>query len=185
MRPMDAGTAAILGALVGSVTTIGAALATGWFQRESARISAKAEHQRQLLESRTQAYSSLKAAAEKLPSHVRVLTWEEHGVPRPLVTDDYVARVEEAHKELSSAVTRIAFTGPKPVRNAAVKIQEVADLICFHVRVLWFIDRQTVPLPEQIEESTRVIASAITALRAGMLDFMSCAHDALQDAMGA
>lgn len=56
----------MLGALAGSVATIGAALATGWAQREGARITARSEHRRQRLEPRTAIYKEFISHATQL-----------------------------------------------------------------------------------------------------------------------
>lgn len=65
---MDAGIAAIGGALAGALATLGAAFVTGWVQREGARISVQAEYRNELRQPRREAYREFISAATQLSS---------------------------------------------------------------------------------------------------------------------
>ncbi|MDT3724263.1 hypothetical protein ROS62_04925 [Streptomyces sp. DSM 41972] len=55
---MNAVVAALLGTLLGALATIGAAVVSGWAQREGARISARAQHVKDRHEPRREAYKA-------------------------------------------------------------------------------------------------------------------------------
>jgi hypothetical protein len=63
---MDAGLAAVLGALAGAVATTGAAFATGWATREQAKIAARGEHRRQRRDARHGVYKEFISTASEL-----------------------------------------------------------------------------------------------------------------------
>ncbi|MEV5596007.1 hypothetical protein [Streptomyces sp. NPDC052496] len=63
---MDAGWAAVLGAVAGALATTGAALVTGWASREQARIAARAEHVRQRREPRREIYHGFLAVTSEV-----------------------------------------------------------------------------------------------------------------------
>lgn len=69
LRSMDAGVAAVLGALAGAVATTGAAFATGWSAREQAKIAARGEHRRQRRDSRQEVYEEFISTASAQEAH--------------------------------------------------------------------------------------------------------------------
>lgn len=109
---MDAGLAAIGGALVGAVGAFATAWVGSHVQWKSARLSARAEHIRQRHESREASYKALLSAVSTLQ---RAL----HGGPNHVAnwlsqyTDDYLVTVEAATHVLLEAVEDIEVRATK------------------------------------------------------------------------
>jgi hypothetical protein len=123
---MDAGTAAVLGALAGSVATIGAALATGWAQREGARISARAEHRRQRREPRRDAYKEFIAEISRMRSQVRAIS-DGAGFPPREVDQEMLRDLRRVADAIKAKSTDVALAGPRTVTEIAIEIEAVAS----------------------------------------------------------
>lgn len=119
---MDAGLAAVCGALAGSLGTIGAALATGRAQRAGAEIAARAEHRKARREPREAAY-------KKYATSVAVLMdWEYY--------DDEPNQDDELHPillDIRQAWTDVLFAGPKRVTAPADHLMDAC--VAFRVAV--------------------------------------------------
>ncbi|MFD8955698.1 hypothetical protein ACFV0W_01890 [Streptomyces anulatus] len=109
---MDAGLAAVCGALAGSVATIGAALATGWSQREGARIAARSAYAKEQRQPRHDAYRSL------MQNATEVADTSIEGVDNEtmLLVSEKLATVEEAWLEIS-------LLGPPAVLRRASQVR--------------------------------------------------------------
>ncbi|MEV7579819.1 hypothetical protein [Streptomyces erythrochromogenes] len=131
---MDAGLAAVLGALAGSVATIGASVATGWSAREQAKTAARAEHVRQRRDARQAVYEELITAAHAHKDLTKLLL-----APAPEEFDDLermrilppgmdlmaVIRESDAlHENVKKISTRVQLAGPKEVSSAADLVEE-------------------------------------------------------------
>ncbi|WP_405756414.1 hypothetical protein [Streptomyces sp. NBC_00073] len=131
---MDAGLAAVLGALAGSVATIGASVATGWSAREQARTAARAEHLRQRRDARQAVYEELITAAHAHSDLTKLLL-----APTPEEFDDLermrllppgmdlIAVIRESkalHENVKKISTRVQLAGPKEVSTAAALVDE-------------------------------------------------------------
>ncbi|WP_217134815.1 hypothetical protein [Streptomyces sp. AC558_RSS880] len=127
---MDAGLAAVLGALAGSVATIGAALATGWAQREGARITARSEHRRQRLESRSAVYKQFLLRANDLRAAILPHA-ENPGVRISFHVD--IERVELAANKVREVWSDVALAGPQSVAKCANSIRVASYLILISV----------------------------------------------------
>ncbi|MEU6391058.1 hypothetical protein [Streptomyces sp. NPDC046939] len=129
---MDAGLAAVLGALAGSVATIGAALATGWSAREQARMAARAEHVRQRRDSRQAVYEEFIDAAEEHANLTKILL-----APAPQDFDDLerlrilppgmdlaatISESKSLHEKVRKTATRVQIAGPKEVSTAVAVV---------------------------------------------------------------
>ncbi|MEU0423901.1 hypothetical protein ABZ235_09815 [Streptomyces canus] len=146
---MDAGLAAVLGALAGSVATIGAALATGWSAREQGKLAARAEHLRQRRDARQAIYEEFIAAVQ---AHSELTKFLQAPVPQDL---DDLARLrilpegknliwaaEESnslYSNVRSLATRVQLAGPQEVSAAAysvnVKCRQVSGVVeVLHIR---------------------------------------------------
>lgn len=68
---MDAGLAAVCGALAGTFGTIGTAFATGWWQRQNAQLTVRAEHRREQRQPRYDAYKAFSSACAELAELAR------------------------------------------------------------------------------------------------------------------
>ncbi|MCD9879676.1 hypothetical protein [Streptomyces guryensis] len=127
---MDAGVAAVLGALAGAVATTGAAFATGWSAREQAKIAARGEHRRQRRDSRQVVYEEFIATATTQEAHAARFFLAP--VPTDQETFDLALRGSgnadaealwnECHRrwtELLKLSTRVKLAGPRMMSEAA------------------------------------------------------------------
>ncbi|MCX4687228.1 hypothetical protein OG401_23470 [Kitasatospora purpeofusca] len=113
---MDAGLAAVCGALAGSVATIGAAFATGRAQREGARIGARVEHRKERRMPRQEAYKRLMSAASEIRSIRK----------SPVPGESEPQRAYQANKDVKLAWEDIALLGPDDVSRAASELRDLA-----------------------------------------------------------
>ncbi|WP_406740157.1 hypothetical protein [Streptomyces atratus] len=74
---MNAVLATLLGTLAGAIATIGAATATGWAQREGARIAARANHRTERRQPRHDAYAAVLKAAMAIRERVDLESYED------------------------------------------------------------------------------------------------------------
>jgi hypothetical protein len=133
---MDAGLAAVLGALAGSVATIGAALATGWAQRESVRITARSEHRRERREPRQTVYGEFISLLFELRNVV---------APLAVVTDDgFTDQVNQipvdqcvnlADRIVGKSID-VALSGPAEVTRRAGNLQALGFMLAVAVRAV-------------------------------------------------
>ncbi|MCF3119693.1 hypothetical protein IPZ68_08215 [Streptomyces arenae] len=113
---MDAGLAAVCGALAGSVATIGAALAAGWAQREGARIAARSVYQKEQRQPRMDAYRSLITHAAYL-AELEVFDPSDMSGPASM-------RIEG----IEAAWLEISLIGPASVLAASSNVRRCALL---------------------------------------------------------
>jgi hypothetical protein len=119
---MDAGLAAVCGALAGSLGTIGAALASGRAQRAGAEIAARAEHRKSRRDPREAAYKDYAASVAVL------LDWEYY--------DDEPSQDDELHPllvDIRKAWTEVIFAGPLAVKGPADRLMDAC--VAFRVAV--------------------------------------------------
>ncbi|MFF3774321.1 hypothetical protein [Streptomyces sp. NPDC002232] len=130
---MDAGLAAVLGALAGSVATIGAAMTTGWAQREGVRITARAEHRKERREPRHGAYRDFIAVASRMNDHVAILTVSYESFPSERIDEAFSARCEEAADAVKEKWVEVALAGPKGIAETASKLERLGNALAFRV----------------------------------------------------
>ncbi|MFD3638727.1 hypothetical protein [Streptomyces griseus] len=123
---MDAGLAAVCGALAGAIGAVGAAWATSNAQLKSARLAARAEHLRQRRDTRSVHYRELITAVSDLLAHLR----SGQSVGRPLFrfTNDYLNDMKSLCQNVRSKVEDVALAGPPEVRNAAYRIRRAMEI---------------------------------------------------------
>jgi hypothetical protein len=177
---MDAGTAAVLGALAGSVATIGAALATGWAQREGARIAARAEHRRERRGPRQDVYKEFISAASAFRAESRRYTYLEI---MPDVIDDYeVNSVGEAASAMKDCALSVALAGPRRVSQEAIKIENLAKELAADVKLLQLATGYTGEGRERVERDyRRNILKAARKVDQAIDGFLLRAQAALDD----
>ncbi|MEV5374998.1 hypothetical protein AB0L26_03340 [Streptomyces nondiastaticus] len=124
---MDAGLAAVLGALAGSVATIGAAVATGWAQREEARIAARSEHKRERREPRHEVYRQFISEANHMGQQAGVYSSLGAALTPDYFTEDRTRRVHEMARLIEAKATEAALAGPKEITESALKIAQLAS----------------------------------------------------------
>lgn len=151
---MDAGTAAVLGALAGSVATIGAALATGWAQREGARIAARAEHRRERREPRLAIYKEFISVATAFRSESSPYTIPEL-IPDNL-EKEAADSISEAAAELKKSATDVALAGPRRVSKEAIRIERLGNELATSVRLfVHFAPRANAAIDEKLFQRMR------------------------------
>ncbi|MGA5566775.1 hypothetical protein ACPCUV_37185 [Streptomyces platensis] len=110
---MDAGLAAVLGALAGAVATVAATLVTGRMSRDQAEFAAKVEHVRQRREGRELAYRGFVSAATKVRDLYLGEVWGEQ------TPEGFVAAVSELEDRWLDAT----LAGPSDLAELATMIR--------------------------------------------------------------
>ncbi|MGW3588194.1 hypothetical protein [Streptomyces fungicidicus] len=129
---MDAGLAAVLGALAGAVATTGAAFATGWSTREQAKITARAEHRRQRRDARQAVYEEFMEATDAMIYAIPIAVGPD---PKPLSEVTAMRDIASArHIAIRSLRTKIQLAGPTSVANAASKVTTTALFFTLSLR---------------------------------------------------
>ncbi|MEU1018070.1 hypothetical protein [Streptomyces sp. NPDC005898] len=106
---MDAGLAAVCGALAGSLGTIGASFAAGWWQRESAQMAVRADHKKEQRQPRYDAYKAFSSACAELAEISR-----SHG------TEDEAFQIARTlENEVKAQWVEISLLGPAYVLEPA------------------------------------------------------------------
>ncbi|WP_217549584.1 hypothetical protein [Streptomyces sp. GbtcB6] len=158
---MDAGTAAVLGALAGSLATIGAALATGWAQREGARIAARAEHRRERREPRLAAYKEFISVASEFREQSTFLA----------VSDFILEELDEARADslfqasraIKNSALEASLAGPQRVSKEVIKIQRLSGELSSNASLL----KHTMDNPETVNQrlQRRFLKQTVTTAR--------------------
>ncbi|MGW6604231.1 hypothetical protein [Streptomyces sp. NPDC055036] len=181
---MDAGLAAVCGALAATVATIGAAFATGRSQRETARIAAHTEHHRQRREPRLAVYRAFIAATEGLR---KAIGQREPG-PHALAdfTSAYVRGCRDRASDMKSVWFDIALAGPKHVSTLAEELAQSADVISSLCVELGHIreDREKDPaakLPPHTDALLISFEQTVQPLMESLSAFIEAARDTLDD----
>ncbi|MEU3074388.1 hypothetical protein [Streptomyces laurentii] len=115
---MDAGLAAVLGAVAGASGAVGAGLVTGISQWKTAKFGARAEHTRQRREFRQASYRKFIEAHWAFAEIVDSFYFEQDPTPE-IFTSQTADRLEEAMKGVQTAFLDVALAGPKEVAHAA------------------------------------------------------------------
>ncbi|MEV0480065.1 hypothetical protein AB0I69_05500 [Streptomyces sp. NPDC050508] len=175
---MDAGTAAVLGALAGSVATIGAALATGWAQREGARITARSEHRSQRREPRQAIYREFIAVGSLMRNHTSPYSLGEEYIPNEL-DEDHRNRIFEAAQVLKNKAFDVALSGPEQVTKVAIRIEHLSWELA---AILGALEQLNIPGNEQQRQRIRAhVARTAGDLGKELDSFVLAAQKALDD----
>lgn len=155
---MDAGLAAVLGALAGAVATTGAAFATGWSAREQAKMAARAEHLRQRRDARQAVYEEFIAAAAAHSDLTKILLLpapEDFDdierlrlLPDGMDLQDVIRESKSLHKNLREIATRVQIAGPKEVSTAATAVEDKSRDVTASLGVM------PVPAPVEVPDWT-------------------------------
>lgn len=179
---MDAGLAAVLGALAGSSATIGAALATGWAQRESARIVARAEHRRERRQPREAAYEEFIADAAELNSQIIGFTLSDP-LPR-MYSDDDMQHLRETVWALNEKATKVALKGPRDVGQAAMQLGKLAGFLMLPLSQLQGEMRTSPPdgeISTVAESALRQVSHSAKEFDRSLNSFILMAQESLDD----
>ncbi len=124
--PMDAGLAAVLGALAGAGGAVGAGLIAGVSQWKTAKLGARAEHTRQRRESRQIAYAKFIEAHMEFAQLLHPLRFES--VPRrELFTSEAARKVDAACDRVQLTFIDVALCGPRKVTQVADEQRKVSN----------------------------------------------------------
>jgi hypothetical protein len=180
---MDAGIAAVLGALAGSVATIGAALATGWAQREGARIVARSEHRRERREPRHEAYRDLIEAATALTDATAQYNFFDAEMPSDLhLQDADIAGFLEKRVLVKKAAISVALVGPQGVSETAMKVAELSNELFTYVTALTGLNNAEEPADDRTwNYATKKATRLHKEYAATVNQFVSRAQAALDD----
>lgn len=138
---MDAGLAAVLGALAGAIGTTLAGLAAGRASREQAEITARSEHRRQRQGPRESVYLELLSAVSSLREHVypHVFGYEE--MDRPPLTAEVCREANGRAQAVRSAWLSVTLAGPQAVLETATEIEHSARQLAHHLQVMFFLSK--------------------------------------------
>ncbi|MFD5567981.1 hypothetical protein [Streptomyces cadmiisoli] len=182
---MDAGTAAVLGALAGSVATIGAALATGWAQREGARITARSEHRRERREPRHNVYKEFIAEASRMRNLVGVFAIGAEMIDRiPLrfLSDEFISDLFNLSDIVKSKSTDAALAGPREIAEAATRVANLSHELVIDLKALKEVSEDDESHDGQfLRHVQEVTYASARAFRNSLDEFILCAQAALDD----
>jgi hypothetical protein len=180
---MDAGLAAVLGALAGSMATIGAAFATGWAQREGTRITARAAHVKDRRQPRHDAYRALIQAAIDLQRRVTLQEGYDDMTPE---------EVKNFDREITARWLDISLLGPRTAIVYAGRVQDASlavikkAMLSRNLRARIFNEEHANEEAENAvrdsyEDSVHVLFSAVDDLTNAVNDFAFSASETLDD----
>lgn len=137
---MDAGLAAVCGALAGSIATIGAAFTAGYWQQQSAQMVVRAEHRRLRGEPRTQVYEDFAKAVASL----RIFAVVEppgpfmnlSAVPMETFTEEFSTSCGEKVKEISTLCLKVELAGPTSVAEIARELETNCNALSLSAKSL-------------------------------------------------
>ncbi|MEU0339412.1 hypothetical protein ABZ092_10585 [Streptomyces bobili] len=135
---MDAGLAAVLGALAGAVGTTMAGMATGWASREQAKITARSEHLRQRREPRQVAYGDLLRAAAALRDHMMPmygLPPEEVQVARPELNGEFCNQGQTLALAIRESWLNVVLAGPVSLAEGAEAVEHAASRLSLYCQL--------------------------------------------------
>ncbi|MDF3300195.1 hypothetical protein [Streptomyces tropicalis] len=118
---MDQGLAAVLGAAVGVVGTLGTACFTYLATRQQTRDRERVEHGQWLRQQRQQAYENFLIAYDRFAAAATAVEDALQG-PRTEGYEDYVAALKDAMDAFGSARVRVAVAGPHFASQSAGRI---------------------------------------------------------------
>jgi len=167
---MDAGTAAICGALAGSAGTVLAALATGWAQRESSRIGVRAEYQRDRRQSRHENYRKFIAAADEIKD-LTLYQWTPLTGPET-TTPEEIVRITELANELRAILVEVQLAGP-------TRVIEIAGTVYVACKQLSMTLEGLTGLPEATGQPDRTLA------RESLCEWTRASANLLSESLGA
>ncbi|WP_164274356.1 hypothetical protein [Streptomyces rubrogriseus] len=180
---MDAGLAAVCGALAGALGAVGAAWATSRAQWKSARLTVRAEHLRQRHDNRAAHYKTLLSAVSDLQGALNGGSYFP-GNELHRFTEEYCDAVETCVKKLRDAVENVALFGPREPRDLAIRIFRTAEITMWAVFELGSINSAsgvTYPEPEDVRRSLTTVRSGKDNLSELLDAFSESARVALDD----
>ncbi|MEU8988535.1 hypothetical protein AB0C98_19160 [Streptomyces sp. NPDC048558] len=177
---MDAGLAAVLGALAGAVATTGAAFATGWATREQARIAARAEHTRQRRDARQAVYEEFIEQTGALMD--RAIEYSDSSAPTWVQIQAAEVEVWASWESVKGVFTKVRLAGPEYVTQRAIAVRKACILVAVRMTAV-----KQAPLPVRVRDAELFAAKraelseSLTQLIMEHGDFIRAAQAALDD----
>lgn len=143
IRPMDAGVAAVLGAVVGALGTGGAGITAALLSKSQVRMQIEAEHARAIREPRKAAYAAFAEAAKKdyerlgraLPMLVRASRYESQRADALAAVGEIIDEsLHDVAAVLEEREAHVYMEGPGRVIDSTLDVNE--GLIAFRTAVL-------------------------------------------------
>lgn len=186
---MDAGLAAVLGAVAGALGTALAGVSTGWASQQQAKIAARSAHQLERRQSRENAYRAFMRTADALHEHVIPMasSWEVTGgfVLRLTPTQDFCDQAAAHDQALREAWLEVSLLGPSSVLDPAASVLELAKDVsngCSLVFALSQIDLSEEPeMRDEITSARQQTRDAISQFEKEIQKFGKFAQRALDD----
>lgn len=122
--------ATLLGTVVGALATLGAAIASGRFQREGAHIAARAQYQNERRKPRHDVYKVVLETAMKVRDRINQSGYEDTTAAEESALSEAIANVEWVE---------LSLLGPEPVIAAGADLRDLCLRTCdqmWRVRVL-------------------------------------------------
>ncbi|MEV7278105.1 hypothetical protein [Streptomyces sp. NPDC093111] len=173
---MDAGLAAVCGALAGAAGAVGAAFMTSRAQWKGARLAARAEHVRQRRDERAERYRDFHKSALEFG---RVLNRLSYNYDPAVFTSRFGDAVVDANELCQVAGMEVHFSGPRSVGKAVRATLAEMNWITNQVRYLCVTSRDGMPSGGQ--ESFAEMQRAIEKVEDLFEAFSLKAADALDD----
>ncbi|WP_405609036.1 hypothetical protein [Streptomyces sp. NBC_00076] len=182
---MDAGLAAVLGALAGAVATTGAAFATGWSTREQAKIAARAEHRRQRRDARQVAYEELINAMVTLAQAVvsvglgvtaqqKQASLQEQAIFLPDMNE-----MKLFEETIRKTATKVTLAGPASMSERVEGVRKIARSIMVNLlRIKMSVEHPGIP---EHKNGWRLVEADRIVLYQMIEDFSRDAQAALDD----
>jgi hypothetical protein len=178
---MDSGIAAVLGALAGSLATIGAALATGWAQREGARITARSQHRRERREPREEIYKEFISRAARMNAEAAMFAITMEFTP-PGIDSDMVEDWSEKAAEIREKSTDVVLAGPKEITKIAIALETLSGTLSNDLRFyVTYLSDDRPPTLRLRKEIRRGLLRKARKFDKAFKKFMSKAQLALDD----
>lgn len=178
---MDAGLAAVLGALAGGIGTTLAGMAAGWASREQARITARAEHRRLRQGPREAAYAAFIGAASALRDHaIPMFFGVEEIYNRPPLTEEFLREAQAHTKSVMTSWLTVTLTGPRSVQGAASAIYDCSKELAGHGVAIWCLSNGG-SLPDQVDRLELEAHHMIVELNSLIGTFTELAQQVLDD----
>jgi hypothetical protein len=123
---MDAGVAALLGAVAGALGAIGAGWISAWGTREQAKTQARADITRWHLQERQRVYTDFMRAAVATGANLTGITTVFRGSDAD-TADERLQACKEQIPELTSTCTLVVLQGPQDVAAKAIMFCNTID----------------------------------------------------------
>ncbi|MEE1806949.1 hypothetical protein [Streptomyces sp. BE133] len=183
---MDAGLAAVCGALAGAVATTGAAFAAGWWQRENSRLAVRAEHRKQRRQPREETYKNFISPISELRDLARsgefLNGYFLDGQGRNYFTLSKSEEIAIKAQEIRQAWVDVSLAGSNGIAETATNMRLHAQKLSHHASLLAEIyTADTEDNDDRIRKHAKQFHLTGRMLSDSIEVFLSKARDVLDD----